>query len=199
MSVIESDIVLGAHFAGLPAGFLEDLRISLLVSARLTRPLQATSEFHRAANQPRWASLLKSDRPRGVCSLRPHVPGLIPERPSIILKPGVIKLDGQFHPKTSNAVIVPGRAHEHIFEVGDGLISFLGVDFRRVPRQSQGTIEAACAYYALGTLCSKLKDAILVDPLSPYTVTKSKEIKRDTNDFVSNRIGLMSNIDERSC
>jgi len=55
------------------------------------------------ANQPRRASLLKPDLG---APLGPHVPELIPERPSIILKPAVIKLDGQFHPKTSNAAIV---------------------------------------------------------------------------------------------
>lgn len=43
--------------------------------------------------------------------LGPTCRGLIPERPSIILKPAVIKLDGQFHRKTPNAAIVrAGRA-----------------------------------------------------------------------------------------
>jgi len=57
------------------------------------------------------------------------VPGFIPERPSIILKPGVIKLDGQFHPKTSDAAMVRARARARIRR------------FNFVPRGGSATVD----------------------------------------------------------
>lgn len=68
----------------------------------------------QSRREPAASGFFIKAQPRG--SPRPHVPELIPERPSIILKPAVIKLDEQFHRKTSNAAIVRDEW------VGDGLM-----------------------------------------------------------------------------
>lgn len=70
------------------------------------RTVDALHAGNSSRREPAASGFFIKAQPRG--SPWPHVPGLIPERPSIILKPVVIKLDGQFHPKTSNAAIVRG-------------------------------------------------------------------------------------------
>lgn len=68
------------------------------------RTVDARHAGSSSRREPAASGFFIKAQPRG-SPLWPHVPGLIPERPSIILKPVVIKLDGQFHPKTSNAAI----------------------------------------------------------------------------------------------